>query len=101
MAGHIAQFMSTLQGASWNYGFIGVFGLILASVGLAGMTAYSVASRAYEIGKRVALGARQRAAAADLPGAGCLLPAGATIRASIRWRRYGRSSPRWTCHALR
>jgi putative ABC transport system permease protein len=35
-----------------------VFGLILASVGLAGMTAYSVVQRRREIGIRVALGAR-------------------------------------------
>ena len=33
--------MLPVLAALWTYGFIGVFGLILASVGLAGLTAYS------------------------------------------------------------
>ena len=57
---HIAQFMSTLTAASWTYGLMGFFGLVLASVGLAGVTAHSVAKRAHEIGIRMALGAQKR-----------------------------------------
>ena len=59
MPEQIDQMMYPVRLSIWTYGCIGVFGLILASVGLAGMTAYSVAQRGREIGIRMALGARR------------------------------------------
>jgi len=60
MQEHIEQFMSPLRAAAWTYGLVGLFGLVLASAGLAGMTAYSVTQRGHEIAIRMALGARSR-----------------------------------------
>lgn len=60
MQEHVQQFMSPLRTAAWTYAAVGFFGLILASVGLAGMTAYSVTLRRHEIALRMALGARSR-----------------------------------------
>ncbi len=58
MNDRLDQFNTIFRFASAMYGGIGVFGLILASIGLAGVTAYAVARRRKEIGIRMALGAR-------------------------------------------
>ncbi|MFL6438457.1 MAG: ADOP family duplicated permease [Terriglobales bacterium] len=60
MQEQIGRFMSSLRIAAWTYAIVGVFGLVLAIIGLAGITAYSVVQRTREIAIRVALGATGR-----------------------------------------
>ncbi len=58
LASQVADTLAWLRVSEFIYGGIGVFGLVLAAIGLAGVTAYSVTRRRKEIGIRMALGAR-------------------------------------------
>jgi predicted permease len=83
---HIADFIAPLRSAAWTYGIIGIFGIVLASVGLAGMTAYSVVQRRREIGIRMALGARKGDVVTTVMKQGMLLTGiGTTIGLGCAW----------------
>jgi predicted permease len=57
MSEHLDQFNVVIRWSTMMNGGVAVFGMILASIGLAGVTAHAVARRRKEIGIRMALGA--------------------------------------------
>jgi macrolide transport system ATP-binding/permease protein len=59
-AAYLERSRAALEFSLQSYGAIGVFGLVLAGIGLAGVTAYAVTQRTKEIGIRMALGAPKR-----------------------------------------
>ncbi len=59
MGEQLRQFDSLIRWTTVMNGSLGVFSLILAAIGLAGVTAHTVLRRRKEIGIRIALGARR------------------------------------------
>ena len=90
-----------LRVAATVAGVVGVVGLMLAAVGIYGVTAYSVSRRTREIGIRLSLGARSANVVGLVLRQGMFLVAtgaGMLLVSSLATRPYGGpcASARWT-----
>jgi ABC-type antimicrobial peptide transport system permease subunit len=86
MPEQIDSILFPVRMATWTYGVVGILGLILASVGLAGVTAHSVNRRRREIGIRMALGARPANVLALVMKEGvALIATGSVIGFAFAW----------------
>jgi len=65
--------------ATYVYGGMGLFGLVLATLGLAGVTAFAVARRSHEIGIRMALGATPAGVLSLILREGAVIVAAGTV----------------------
>ncbi|HXW91012.1 MAG TPA: ABC transporter permease [Terriglobales bacterium] len=79
LATYLDRSRAALRFSIQTYGGIGVFGLVLAAIGLAGVTAYAVAHRRNEIAIRTALGASRAQVLSLVMREGTALVGGGTV----------------------